>query len=630
MSAPEPSKKKKAKGPFRTGAIVPSLILIALVYGYFYFFFDTHLRKGLELAATNIHGAEVNIGSIRTSFWGASFSLRGLEVTDKEQPARNLFEVGEIRLNLLWDALLRMKGVVEDASILDIRAYTKRSHPGYVLPPPKPGTENGVLAKAQAQVIAQTRAKLNDNFLGDIADVLGGVDPKEQLQNIKADLKAVARAEGLEKELKAKKAEWEKRIKDLPKPKDVKELEAKVKALNFKGSPLVVAQNLKQARDIINEARAKVKQVDDSQKTLVSDINTYTNAVKELETMAENDVADLQKKLKLPSIDPKEFSTQLFLSQLEGKLVSVRKYVEVARKYMPPKKTAEEKAAEKAEQLVPPPRGKGRNYAFPITTGYPLFWLKKAAISSEITQSEWAGKVAGEIRNVTTSPSQLGQPLTAHLQGDFPKQQIHGLDILGTVDHTTENPKESIKLAVAAFPIGDMLFADSPKARFGIKQATGATELEASLAGDGLKVRLDGKFSKPEFTFEAKNPVVTDVLKSVLNGIPAVTLGANVGGTWSNFQFDISSNLGQELSAGFQKQLAAKLGDVKAKLRAAVDEKMGGAKQRAQAALQDLVKGPGNVLSESKNAMEKSVTDAESSAKPAGGKGGGLLKGFGF
>ncbi|RZA08901.1 MAG: TIGR03545 family protein, partial [Proteobacteria bacterium] len=190
-SAPAPKKKKQ--GPFRTEAIIPSVIILALVYGYFYFFFDTHLRKGLELAATNIHGAEVNIGKIETSFWRASFSMRNLEVTNKEQPTHNLFEVGEIRTKLLWDALLRMKGVVEDASVLDIRAYTKRSHPGYVLPEPKPGTENGLLAKAQAQVLKQTRAKLNNNFLGDIAEVLSGVDPKEQLNNIKADLKAVAR-----------------------------------------------------------------------------------------------------------------------------------------------------------------------------------------------------------------------------------------------------------------------------------------------------------------------------------------------------------------------------------------------------------------------------------------------------
>lgn len=626
---PGAAPKKKAKGPFRTEAIIPSLVIIAIVYGYFYFFFDTHLRKGLELAATNIHGAEVNIGGLNTSFWGASFSLRGLEVTDKEKPERNLFEVGEIRTKLLWDALLRMKGVVEDASILDIRAYTKRSHPGYVLPPPKPGTENGILAKAQAQVVAQTRAKLNDNFLGDIAEVLSGVDPKEQLNNIKADLKAVARAEGLEKELKAKKAEWEKRIKELPKPKEVKELEARVKALSFKGNPLQIAQNVKQARDIINEARAKIKLVDDSQKTLVSDINTYSTAVQDLEKMIENDVADLQKRLKLPSIDPKEFSTQLFLSQIEGKLVSVRKYVEVARKYMPPKKTAEQKAAEKAEQLVPPARGQGRTYAFPVTTGYPLFWLKNAAISSEITQSEWAGKVKGQIKNFSTNPSQLGVPLTAQLQGDFPKKQIHGFDLLGTIDHTTENPKESVKLQVASFPITEVLFSDSPKVRFGLKQATGSSTLEASLAGDGLKFSFDGKFSKPEFTLEAKNAVVQDVLKTVLNGIPAITLNADVGGTWERFNFDINSNLGHELSAGFQKQLAAKLGDVKAKLRATVEERMGGAKERAQAALQDLIKGPGNVLNDNRAEMEKSVSEAESNAKPQGGKG-GLLKGFGF
>src|SRR5262249_46724391 len=153
-------------------------------------------------------------------------------------------------------------------------------------------------------------------------------------------------------------------------------------------------------------------------------------------------------------------SSQLFMSMLEKKLTGIRKYIEIARKYMPKKPTAAEKAAaaEKArkakeEELLPPARGEGRTYHFPITKGYPLFWLKKAAISSEIAQSEWAGKVSGEILDVTTSPSQLGRPTKLHLAGDFPKQEIHGLNFLATLDHTGEVAKESIQAKVASFPV---------------------------------------------------------------------------------------------------------------------------------------------------------------------------------
>lgn len=629
-------KTPKAKGPIRTGAVVPSLVLIALVYGYFYLFFDSHLRSGMEFVASRVHGAEVNIGRVTTSFWGASFRMQNLQVTNKEQPTHNLFEIGDMKFQMLWDALLRAKFVVEESSVLDIQAYTKRKKPGFVLPPPPPG--ESVLAKVQDQVVQQTKQRLNGNFLGDIANVLTGTDPKDQLKNIQAELKSTLKAEALEKELTAKKAEWEKRIKDLPKPQEIKALEAKIKALNLNTkNPIEFAQKLKQAKEILAEAQAKVKQVDQTQKDFTSDITSYTQAVASLQQLAAQDVADLQKRLQIPSIDPKEFSTQLFLGQIESRLVSLRKYVELARKYMPPKKTAEEKAAAKAEQIVPRARGAGVNVSFPITTGYPLFWLKKAAISSELTQSEWAGKVSGALTDATTDPVLIGRPMKLQLQGDFPKQEIRGFDFIATMDHTTEKAKESLRVKVASVSVPAQMFSDSPAVRFGIKESRGGGGIEATLVDQTLDIGLQSRLDKPAFSLEAQNKQVQEILSAVLAGISIVTMEAKVSGSWDKFHIDVDSNIGRELSAGFQRQLQAKVGEAKAKLDAFVQEKLNPAKKKVQDQLAGLTGGPGKLLGDNKSQMDGALKDAEGSAQGGGGaksspieKGKGLLKGFGF
>lgn len=621
-------KTKKAKGPIRTGMVVPSLIFIALVWAYFFFFFDSHLARGIEFAASRVHGAEVNVGSIRTSFFGASFRMNDLQVTDKLQPAMNIVEIGKMNFQMSWDALLRAKAVVEDASILDIRAHTKRKSPGFVIPPPPP-TENTLMARVQEQVLAQTKQKLNKNFLGDVATVLGGVDPKEQLKNIQGDLKAQARATELEKELEAKKAEWEKRIKDLPKPADIKALEAKIKALDLKTkNPIELAKNAKQVKDILSEAQAKVSQVTDTQKNLTSDITKYTNAVADLEKLAAQDVADLQKRLSIPSIDPKEFSTQLFLGQIENRLVSLRKYIALARKYMPPKKTKEQKLAEAKEQVVPRKRGEGVTYRFPITTGYPLFWLKKAAISSEISQSEWAGKVSGELTHVSTEPSIVGKPMQLHLAGDFPKQNIAGVDFLASMDHTTERAKEMLKLKVASFPVPPLPFSESNDVKFGLKEATGATAFQAQLADEALTVGIQSSFAKPKFDLEAKSKPMQEVLSSVLAGISLLTMNAEVTGSWDKFAVDIDSNIGKELSAGFQKQLEAKVAEAKGKLDAFVKDKIEPQRAKVKKVLEGLTGGPGKAIADRKNEMEGAMKSAQSSGATGGGGKGGFLKGF--
>ncbi|HAG92060.1 MAG TPA: TIGR03545 family protein, partial [Bdellovibrionales bacterium] len=198
-------KKKKKKGPIRIEAILPAVLILGLVYGYFYFFFDGHLRRAAEYALTQIHGAEVNIGNIETSVFNASLLVQKIQITDKNQPERDLFRVGEIHFKALWDGLLRAKVVIDDASIKNIQALVPRERPGRVLPPPPPDGKPGIIAKAEKEIVDQTRAKLQDNFIGDIAAVAGGVDVKDQLGQIESNLKASVRIKELEEELNKKK-----------------------------------------------------------------------------------------------------------------------------------------------------------------------------------------------------------------------------------------------------------------------------------------------------------------------------------------------------------------------------------------------------------------------------------------
>ncbi len=67
---------------------------------------------------------------------------------------------------MLWDALLRAKVVVDEASINNIQALTPRKSPGYVVPPSPPAQGKSIVEKAQDQVLAQTRKQFNQNFLG--------------------------------------------------------------------------------------------------------------------------------------------------------------------------------------------------------------------------------------------------------------------------------------------------------------------------------------------------------------------------------------------------------------------------------------------------------------------------------
>lgn len=619
------AKKPKKTGPIRWEAVIPTTVILIVIGVYFHLFFDGHMRRALEYIGTQVNGAEVNIGRFRTDFFGARLEIDDIQVTDKNKPERNIAQIGKIRFELLWDALLRAKFVINEAKILEIESLSPRQRAGFVVPPPppeKPGTST--LARIQNEVLSQTRKKFNDNFMGDLAAVLGGVDPKEQLKNIESELKSDARIKELEKELREKSAKWEQRIKELPQAQQMKEYEGRIKALKFNGNnPIELAENIKEADKIFKEIEQKVKLIDQASKDANGDAAHYTQAFKDLENMIQEDVKDLQKRLKIPSLDGKEFSQQLFMSMIERRLAGFSKYVEVARHYMPPKRSESDKQARKEEELVPRKRGQGKNFRFPITTGYPLFWLKTAAISSEASKSNYSGNIKGEIKDLTSDPDFIQKPTVITLAGDFPGLKILGLDAKVTLDHTTETAREQAYIKIQKFPVDGYSFVNSSDVNLGLESAQGTTTVNASLANSELDMEIQSAFTEPSYSVDAKNKQVKEILDSVVKGISRITLNAGIKGSLSDFKMNVNSNLGDELAQGFKKQLDAKIADAQVQLRKIVDARVGQEKDRLKGEIDKNIGRYVKDLDLKKADIDKAVKEAKAQIEKDKGKGAG-------
>jgi uncharacterized protein (TIGR03545 family) len=624
--------------------VIPVLILVALLVGYFILFFDSNLRRGLEYAGTHVNGAEVDVGRVHTSFLHASVEIDNIEVTDKNHPERNVLQVGQMHFKMLWDALLRAKIVIDDASILNIQALTPRRHPGHVLPPPPPTPPDakkgpGLVDDAEKTVLAQTKKKFSDNFLGDLAGLLqGGGNYQEQLKNMQGNLKSDAKIKELQADLKDKQAKWEAKIKTLPQGPELKQYETRIKALKFDTkNPSQFAKDLQEADKIRKEIGDKVKQIDETSKEVKSEVATYAQAYKDVEKLVQEDLKDLQGKLKLPNVDAKEFSQQLFMAMVEQKLGSLAKYVTLARQYMPAKKSKSEKQAEKAAQITPPKRGTGTTYKFPITTGYPLFWLKHAAISSETDQSEYSGHIRGDIRDVTTDQAFLGRPTIITAKGDFPKQKISGLDAKIIFDHTGDQSKDSMNVKVASFPVSGTTLSNSPDVKLAIASAAGSTETEASLVDEALTVSMKNNFGDIKYDLDAKNGMVKEIVDNVLKGIPTVSMNAEVKGSLSDFDVHINSNLGEELSKGFKKQLQAKIDEAKGQLNKLINDRIGGEKGQLKEQMDKTLGPVTKLLDERQGEANKAVNDVTKAGgngknpqKKVEEEGKKLLKQFGF
>ncbi len=573
-----PAKIKKRQGPIRWEAIAPLTIVVGVIWAYFFFFFDTHARHGLEYIGTQANGAEVNIAELKTSFWRASLEVNGIEITNAETPAKNIVELGTMKWQMLWDALLRGKVVVEDASILDIRVGTIRKKPGRVLPPDPPGDSK--FQKLKEEALANAEKQFSQNVLGDAAALLQGADPAKQLTSIGDELKSSQRIKELEAELKKKQAEWNDRIAKLPKNEEIQNFEKRGKAIKLDGftNPMEVQQSIQQIDALVKDVDAKAKEVQSTSAAVGSEMKTMQTSFDQLKSFVDNDIKDLQARLKIPSLDAGSIAKSVFGPLILSRVRQAEKYMTKARQFMPPKKSAEEKA--EFEKPKPQERITGKNYKFGRPKAYPLFWLKKAALSSKETPDGPSGDMTGELHNVTDDQPMLGLPLTLSFKGRFPSSKIEDVKGLVTIDHRTESPVESLEISVGSYPITEQKLIQSEEVQLGFKQATGSTRAKIELKDQMVAMTIQSTFDKISYDVSAKAPMVDEILKAIIAGLPKVTLNAGIKGSWTSLQFDFESNLGRELQNGFERQLQVKINEAKAKLQAMIDDVIGKEKNK--------------------------------------------------
>ena len=624
------SKNIKKKGPLRLEAIVPIVIIVALTSAYFKLFFDSNLASGLEYAGSVVHGAEVNIEDIDTSILAASISIKNIQITDKDSPDYNLIQIEEITSKLVWDALLRGKFVVDTSAIKNVALKSKRNKPGRILKSEERGSKT--LKKLEDGILDQSKEEFQGNILGDLASVLGGGNSKDQLNAIKETLVVEKTIDEMSADLDSKEVEWKQSIDSLTQRKELDSIRSDIK--NIKIDKKKPWKAIKEIKPLIKKIKTKTnefKRVSSEIKTLY---NKYGDTIKNLDKLAEQDMKAIQGRMKLPDLDVTDFSMGLFGKLFQNKVASIRKYTALAEEYLPKSVTDEAKAqaievknsvshavkvknvpqkttkAETRKKLIPPKRGKGENVSFPITTGYPLFWLKKAVVSSKSSVSEFSGDVQGSLTNFTTEPEIVGLPAHIQLSGNFPTQGVTGFssDIYLRFENGTYT--KDISAMVESFPVDGMELSKSDSLEFGFRKASGKTKLKAIVKNKQAQVSLNNWFSNIDYAVETKNVHVKDILNRVVQGIPVVSVNANASGPWKKLKWKVGSNLGKELSRGVKRELKGKIDQEKNKYRLMIENKYGEKKNKLMSKY-NKIKAQMDRLLNSKN---KSVDEASKQA----------------
>ncbi|MCC7440451.1 MAG: TIGR03545 family protein, partial [Bdellovibrionales bacterium] len=472
-----------------------------------------------------------------------------------------------IHLDLLWDALLRGKVVIPTAGITNIALNTARSSPGRVLP------KDSVEGSARSEMIQQARELLLKRTpLGDLAKFIDNFDPKKQLADIKGELKALKKIQALTGELDTKQAEWEKTLGSLPAGEDFAQAQSTISGLKASKNPMEIKKQIDVVQGTVSGLQKKLEALEKGSRSLTEDVNRFAKETGSIDDVVREDIRDAEGKLQIPSLEPKDMAKDMFGPEVLAKTQEAEKYASMARDYMPPK-------SEKKEAPKPAPRATGRVYEFGRPNGYPVFWMKRAEISSKLDESAEAGELSGELRNVASNQVQTGLPTELELQGAFPRAEVSGLRLKAVFDHRTDKPVDSIVATVGSFPVSGRDLSRGGDVTFGFGKAVGSAEIEGALSGGEMLLRAQTAFRQVKFEVKARSAMLDSALKDVARELTTVTVKATAKGTADDLDISVESNLADAIARGLARQLQTRLAEARAKIKAMIDEQVMGPKR---------------------------------------------------
>jgi len=566
-------KKEKKTGIIRKGFVVPMAIVSLLVFVYFTLFLDSNLKSGIEWTLTKIYGAEVNIESVKTDVSEGTFKLKGLEFVDKDKTDQNLIKVKEIRFAFLWKALLQAKFVINEASINDILLFSPRKNKGQILVIDK----NDPIEKITKEVTEQASKKQNSEMNPIQAIAKSVENPKKDTasQKLPEKIKSEEKVIAMDKELDKKEKDWQSRINNLVKTKELEVLVKKIKNVKIPSNPIKALKEIKKQKVLLDEVKQKISYYKSETSKIKNEINSYKEKFKILESMSLTDYKDLQSKLNLVGVDTVKITKGLFGEKNMKKLATVRKYLAIVKEYLP------EKSNKPKEKIIPRKRGKGVNYNFSSGRGYPRFLLKLAKItSSSKNDNIYAGDLSGSIKNLTSNPVQIGKPATMVLKGNFPKSSISNLKGSIILNHHIPNTNEIIDFKVGKYPIFNQMLTKEKFLTLGFKKAMGQFHLRSETKDESVLIRINNKFKKVDYVIDSNSKMTKSIFSDALNNIQSVDMYANAKGTWSNLDWSIRSNLGKAIADSVKRKAMAKINEAKKKLQNEINKRINGPKKK--------------------------------------------------
>jgi uncharacterized protein (TIGR03545 family) len=565
---------------FRWKAIVPMLVFAVLLAVFWVFYVDRAIRKAIEFVGTEIVGAKVELESARLRLVQADLVLKGLQVTDPNQPMRNLFEIPELVADLNGRALLSKKVVVETLAVRGMRFGTPRQTSG-AIENPSPAT--GLV----------TRRVLDwaNGIPVPTLDLAGLAGTVVRVEAINADsLRTLRQARLVQAAADSTRSALEARIRGLDPQPVIDSARALVTQLQGtdprRMSAAQAATTAAGARSTIQRVTRTKDDVIAAKAAVDSGVAALRGLVGQMDEARQADYAYARGLLNIPSLAPPDISMSLFGAMAIERLKPVLYWVHLAEQYIPP--GLDPRRDPGPERL----RMAGTTYRFPFQHAWPAFLLEHADADLAIGgETVVAGAYRAVVTGATTEPTVYGRPMYFSA-GRTSNVGPRDLRVGGMMDRVGA-PRDSVTALVPgvtlpAIPIGGAnATLDLGRSTLELVQTRSGAALDGiyRVTSDAVQWRRTGDSAVAAAAPMGSRAWAEGLLWRAISSVPNVSIEARIGGTLEAPRFALSSNVGDAVSASLRQALGQEVQRAEAQARAQVDRLVAEQTARARAQL---------------------------------------------
>ncbi|WP_455381953.1 hypothetical protein [Salinispira pacifica] len=419
---------RRNRGIAQKGKLAVLLIIVVGVLLFDLVFKNTIVTRAGEQLLQNAFQARAELSGVDFRPLRGSISFSRLFVADRQQPMKNLFELGPTRLDIDTLRLLSGHLIISRMQAKGIRWGTARSTSGALEPARASGSAaaSGAAARGGRGFSPPSPASVLESL--DLP-VPGSFDAKAFVEQHAAELKTVSRIGELSSRAGELTQSWTGRVAALAaEVQSATEAASGLSSIDVKGIRTLDAaaaayRQVQTAGAVVSKTENDVQ---GAYRSAASDVDSFSKAAAEIPQLVSADGRYLASLVPDISTGGKQIMTRIVETYIRAAIGSW--YDRLEQGYGVVSRLASERAAGESRKTRRLP---GRTVSFP-SAAYPVFWLKEASFDAADSSDSLA--LAGSLQSITSEPDLIDRPASFEFKG---RNRGGSLGVAGTVDGRT-------------------------------------------------------------------------------------------------------------------------------------------------------------------------------------------------